>query len=465
MNIIERGRSFLQSFRALAQRSAWGWRRCPTCGQTDTWKHGTYTRHPWTFAGRQAVPVQRHWCRRCQRSYSETSPWLVRGSWYAREVQRSAIDHWQHGGTSLRRTAELLRSWRGRQERWRLWRPLDPEPPDRARCYLSASTVQRWLDRAGAQAAQSVTDQLAAVPSSGQVATDGLWARLRGGTTRVVLLLTDCVTGVVYPPVVVADEATAAPWERLFRQAQAAGLDLDALRGVASDGARGLGTYLTETLWWVNHQRCVFHLWRNLGGELTQQVRTAATGLAGAAARAVERQVRRALVALVREVLDAGDAVAVQAALLRLAADARGAGLAAALGEPLDAALVDRLAWNQGLGRASPEWCWRDVRLRLSHGRNHGTDARLARAALVWAIDRNFTAAQERRERKRHYRRPGQSPLARAGVHPVRSATWTHSLSEGLGPIRLSRDPSNRSADTDPTPATAPHRRQAPHTG
>ncbi len=95
-----------------------------------------------------------------------------------------------------------------------------------------------------------------------------------------------------------------------------------------------------------------------------------------------------------------------------------GAGLAAALGESLDAALVYRLAWHQGLGRVSPEWCWRDFRLRLSHGRNHGTDARLARAALVWAIYRNFTPAQERSERKRHYRRPGQSPLARAGVPP-----------------------------------------------
>jgi len=73
---------------------------------------------------------------------------------------------------------------------------------------------------------------------------------------------------------------------------------------------------------------------------------------------------------------------------------------------------------NRGLLRVSPEWCWRDFRLRLSQGRNHGAEPRLERAALVWAIHRNFTPAQERYERKRRYRHPGLSPLAVAGVPP-----------------------------------------------
>ena len=110
MNIIERGRAFLQTLRDLAGRTAWDWRRCPYCGQTLTSKWGGYTRHPWTLAGRQVVRVPRHWCARCQRTYAEQSPWLVRGSWYAREVHRCALDHWLHLGTSVRRTAEVLRS-------------------------------------------------------------------------------------------------------------------------------------------------------------------------------------------------------------------------------------------------------------------------------------------------------------------------------------------------------------------
>lgn len=59
---------------------------------------------------------------------------------------------------------------------------------------------------------------------------------------------------------------------------------------------------------------------------------------------------------------------------------------------------------------------WFFFRLRLSRGRNHGSSQRLQRALLVWAVYRNFTPAQWRSERKRRYRRPGQSPLTQAGV-------------------------------------------------
>src|SRR5215212_4381440 len=169
MNIVERGRAFLQGLRELAGRTVWEWRRCPRCGETETCKWGSYQRRPWFLSGRQHV--------------------RVRGGWYSREVRRSAIDHWQHLGTSTRRTAEVLRSWLGQQERWQVWRPLDPAPTDATACHLSASTVERWLDQAGATATTGVAEQLVGGESSGQLATDGLWARLRGGTTRVVLAL------------------------------------------------------------------------------------------------------------------------------------------------------------------------------------------------------------------------------------------------------------------------------------
>ena len=110
MNIIERGRAFLQSLRALAERTAWDWKRCPACGSTLTIKYGSYLRHPWFLGWRETVRVQRHLCHACRKSYSEQSARLVQGSWYTREVHRAAIGHWQHVGTSLRRTAELLRS-------------------------------------------------------------------------------------------------------------------------------------------------------------------------------------------------------------------------------------------------------------------------------------------------------------------------------------------------------------------
>jgi transposase-like protein len=418
MNIIERGQAFLQGLQELAARRAWEWRRCPYCGESLTCKHGSYRRRPWSLTGRQRVRVQRHWCHHCRRTYSEHSALLVRGSWYAREVHRCAIDHWQDGGVSVRRTAAVVRSWLGRQERWCLWRPLDAPPANRDRCPLSASTVQRWLNRAGEQARRTVPGQLAGVPTSGQLATDGLWARLRGDLTRVVLLLTDSVSGVVWPPVVATGEEAPGQWQRVFVRARGAGLDPATLWGVTSDGATGLAGYLRQHWSWVLHQRCVFHLWRNLGGELAARSAEAAAGLPQRAARAAQRQMRRELGALVRAVLNAVDEAAAQAALGPLGAHRLGRGLAAALRPHVAAAHVCHRPFTRQLVRVSPEWCWRDFRLGLGHGRNHGSGARLERAALRWAVYRNFTPAQARSERKRTYRSAGLCPLARAGVPP-----------------------------------------------
>jgi transposase-like protein len=418
MNIVERGRQFLQSLRDLATRSAWEWRRCPTCGDTLTQRWGTYRREPWFLDGRTVVVVPRHWCTRCRKTYSEQSALLVRGGWYSREVRRCGIDHWQHLGTSVRAIAEDLRSLLGHQERWLLWRPLDPVPAAAATCHLSASSVQRWLDAAGRQAQATVPDQLRDVPSSGQLATDGLWARLRGETRRVVLLVADGVTGVIWPPVVVAGEAAAEQWQQVFARAQLAGLILELIRGVTSDGAKGLASYLATTLTWVSHQRCVFHLWRTLTSELSARVNEAAVGLVGEVAKHARREARRELVGLIRAVFDAPTHLDAQRAFTRLSAQRWGKGLAHLIDEHLDEALVHLLDYNQGLVRTTPEWLWRDFRRRVSHGRNHGTDARLERAALVFAIYHNFEPAQERREHTRHYRHPGLCPLAVAGVPP-----------------------------------------------
>ena len=84
----------------------------------------------------------------------------------------------------------------------------------------------------------------------------------------------------------------------------------------------------------------------------------------------------------------------------------------------LKAARYYQGGYTQGLGRASPEWRWRDYRLRASHGRNQGAEQRLARAALLWAISHTCEPAQDRSERQRPYRHPGQAPLALAGLPP-----------------------------------------------
>jgi hypothetical protein len=143
-----------------------------------------------------------------------------------------------------------------------------------------------------------------------------------------------------------------------------------------------------------------------------------AWGLTGPVAQRVQRQTRTELTAWVRAVFDAASEAAAWEAHAHLAAQPQGARLAAALREHVAAALVHRRKYHAGLQRVGPEWCWRDFRLRLGHGCNAGSAGRLERTALVWAIYRNFTPAQERSERQRQYRHSGLCPLAVAGVPP-----------------------------------------------
>jgi hypothetical protein len=274
------------------------------------------------------------------------------------------------------------------------------------------------LDGAGRRAQASVAGQLQGIGSGQVLGTDGLWAKLSGPARRVVLLVADSVSGVLYPPVVAESEEGAAAWRQLFARAQHAGLDLDSVRGITSDGAVGLLDYLRRSLGWVHHQRCVWHVWRQVSQHSARAGRQAAAGLAGAAAQQVRRQVRKELHSLVRPILDAPSYTEAEAALLDLQAHAYGAAIAQHLNVLLDALLVYQLAYCQGLQRVTPEWYWRDFRLRLSHGRNQRSEQRLERAALVWAVYHNFEPAQWRCERKRQYRRPGQSALQVAGAPP-----------------------------------------------
>ena len=143
------------------------------------------------------------------------------------------------------------------------------------------------------------------ISSSEVVGTDGLWARLRGGTKRVALIVVDSVTGVIWPPVIAVGEESEKAWQSLFERARQAGLHLEYLRGVTSDGARGLLAYLNGTLTWVQQQRCVWHIWRNLSSEIGEAAAQAASGLKGAAAKSAQKRVRRELSTLIHNVLDA----------------------------------------------------------------------------------------------------------------------------------------------------------------
>ncbi len=416
MHIVTRALAFVEWLRRLAARHDRDWRHCPVCGSERVYRHGSYIRRPWILEGRIRRPVQRYRCQACKATYSQLFADLAPGRWYGRSLQRYAMDGWLHLGTSLRRIAEWVRSEVGKQERWQMWCPLSATSAASESCHLGHSTVGRWLNEAGIRVEGQVQGLYTGIASSGQVGADGLWVRLRGGTVRVLLMLRDSVTGLLWPPVVAAGEEAATAWEMLFAQASQAGLVLEELRAVVSDGAQGLLSYLRHSLPRIYQQRCIFHTWRNLGAELARQVARAAEGLTGEEATRVREGVREELTTLVHQVLDALSFEQAEEALARLKAHAQGMALWQVLNNRFIELLTHLVEGCRQVGRVVPEWIWRDFRLRLSHGRNHGPDPRVRRSGLVFTIYRNFTPAQMRRERRRRYRHPGQSALQVAGL-------------------------------------------------
>ena len=301
-----------------------------------------------------------------------------------------------------------------------------------ARCELSASTVQRWLDRAGRHGA--ATRPSGSSRGAHQRAARDRWACGRGcgaGATRVVLLLTDSVSGVVWPPVVV---------DRGGRRAPVAAAVCARSRGGAGPGrpvgrdqrwGERAGAYLRQHLSWVNHQRCVWHLWRGLGGELAAQAAAAARTLTGRAAARLRQQTRTELAALVRAVFDAASEAAAWEAHARLAAHPRGPGLATALRDHVAAALVYRRQVPGGAPAGGPRMVLAGLPLapgpRAQRGRAR---ARLERTALRLG-DLPQLHPRARKERTAaQISVPGPVPARRGGGAPGRSQ-----LSRRLGGV------------------------------
>ena len=218
------------------------------------------------------------------------------------------------------------------------------------------SVVHRWLDQAGLVAQASVPGQLQDIGQSGKLGADGLWARLRGGAKRVVLLLADSVSGLLWPPIVAKGEESAGPWQRLFERARQAGLDWESIRGVTSDGAQGVSAFLRQRLAWVQHQRCVWHIWRNLAGDLASAAAQAAAEATDDMAKQVRQQVRSELVALMHAVIDAQSYEQAETALVALLSHPQGAAIGQFLNEQLDRILVHLVACYAGLQRVTSEW-------------------------------------------------------------------------------------------------------------
>jgi hypothetical protein len=421
MSLITDGQAFVDK---LLRRPG-DLRRCPRCGLTLTKKNGSRRRSPRDLGGMRSVRIQRHWCYTCKRPYDEQLSDVAPHDWYTRRVKRKYLDMYTTIGGSLRRCASWMTAEITGRGRTFIWDPLarapwwgqapEPEPE----IELSHTTGWRWVQAAGSAWRQR-KDAYAAVPQSGAVASDATYVRLRGVWTAV-LGVVDGLWRTTFGLFPLAAAESDAEIERAFDLAAQAGLSLEMITVFASDGAAGFREFLARCLYGVRHQRCVFHLWRNV---LPIIARYAA--VAGAA----WAEGLKTCIACVWDAKSMAEAEAMLNLLVGVyGTQAIAAEAVALVQETFAQAMTHLSAGLAGVGRTSCvcEWVWRYYKERLRQmGGFMSTDG-CDNFNAVWELALNFRRYQRRKERLRHYLYPGLCPLEVAGVM-VRGVTWLDAL-------------------------------------
>jgi hypothetical protein len=415
MTIVTRALRFLETLIRPPERPT-----CPHCGSTLWKRHGFYQRGQRCLDRlHRTVPIQRYRCLnpRCHKTWADRPPWLRPRHWYGRDVIRKSLDVCLDCTTSWRELADLLRAEIAGTGRALVWAPWRRPKKDAATARLAHTTVWRWFHDAAtrAQAPERQADRYAGL-FSGILATDEAWGWVKGvvdsvgqkvefglqalvdGHTRVVLRLTRLVGE--------SEEALRAGIERL----PAVGVPLEAITTWLSDGSRTYPAVLAMlNLDRLPRQRSIFHLWRNLLGDITAYRsvwgKEAADGLRAAVHAvwdaATERLAVGALFTLVET--DGHDPLARPIV-----------GLVRATFPEATYHLKDptrELARTTGVA----EWLWRRFKRRMRLIQVFMSDTSPDRFGALFELYVNFHRYQRRRERKRHYPYPGRCPLEIAG--------------------------------------------------
>jgi len=400
-------------------------RCCPHCGSTLTKKNGTRQRTLRDLGGIRSVSIQRHWCFDCRRSYSEELPDIAPHHWYTRRAQRKFLDMYTTIGGSLRRCASWITAEVTGAGRTFLWDPLarvrwrghTPEPEPEIE--LSHTTGWRWVQAAG-DSWRKREKAYADVPQSGAVASDATYVRIRGVWTAI-LGIVDGIKRMTFGLFPLATAESDQEIERAFDLAAQAGLNLEQIKVFASDGASGFREFLARCLHWVRHQRCVFHLWRNVlpiitryaaaaGDEWAAGLKTCIACVWNATTKAEAETMLKLLVGVYGTQPIAQEAVCL-------------------VQDTFEQAMTHLVAGLSGLGRTSCvcEWVWRYYKDRVRQmGGFMSTDG-CDHFNAVWEVALNFRRYQRRKERLRHYMYPGLCPLEVAGVM-VQDVTWLDAL-------------------------------------
>jgi len=415
MTIVTRALRFLEALIRPSERPT-----CPHCGSTLWKRHGSYRRGQRCLDRlHRAVPIQRYRCLNpaCHKTWSEHPPWLSPRRWYGRDVIRKSLDVCLDCTTSWRELADVLRAEMAGTGRARCWAPWRRPKKDAQTARLAHTTVWRWFHDAAtrAQAPERQEDRYAGL-FSGILATDEAWGWVKGivdgvghkvefgiqalvdGSTRVVLRLTRLIGE--------SEEALRAGIERL----PAVGVPLEAVTTWLSDGSRTYPAVLAMlNLDRLPRQRSIFHLWRNLLGDI------AAYGAA------LGPEAADGLRAAIHAVWDAPTERLAVGALFTLvgsyAHDPLARPIVGLVRATFSEATYHLKGAAPGLARTTGivECLWRRFKRRMRLIQVFMGDDSPDRFVALFELYVNFHRYQIRRERKRYYPYPGQCPLEIAG--------------------------------------------------
>ncbi|TLN09701.1 hypothetical protein FDZ71_09950, partial [bacterium] len=397
MDIVQRGAAFVQYLLSL-RRGGYG--KCPHCGSSLSKKNGTYKRHVRDLGGIRTVTMQRHFCHTCQRTWTDEAPEVAPHKWHARRVIRKSVDL-NTVGVALRTCADWATAeitGKGRTFHWDIlarlpWWGRAPEPE--SEIAVSHTTIWRWVQQAGEKCRQQ-RGSYKGVAQSGVVVSDAAYVRIRGLKTAV-LGIVDGACRTIFGLWPLKTEESAADIEDAFSRAEGAGLNLEGIKVFTSDGGGGFRDFLARCLHWVVHQRCIFHLWRNVlpiiaryatdkGKPWAAALKLCIAAIWNAGSRAEAEVALRLLVAVF-----GSDAIACEAVRI--------------VQETFEQAITHLTTGMANVGRTTNpcEWLWRYYKERVAAMGGFMSQGGCDNFNAVWATYMNFRRYQRRKERKRQY--------------------------------------------------------------
>jgi len=310
----------------------------------------------------------------------------------------------------------------GRSVVWEPWcrrRKRRKEPPPR----LSHTTVWRWIQREGRKVREGEKGLWGGVIGfRGVLSADSTGIKVKNWS-QVVHVIVEDVSGVIMSLSRLREEEKnkriIQEFRELFRRW---GLKLKEVILLISDGEEIYRQVLNLVLCGVYQQRCLFHIWRNVGGEIKRYESEEGEEKGGEFRRKLKealnagswRESRIKIRELMKEYKSRRNLHSMLRKVERVLFELFGYKLCRERGRP-----PDRVRRTTAMAESIFSKLKDRVKRMKCFMSERGSDNFLA----LWQVYYNFEPTQVRRERKRVYRGGGKSPLERGGAQ-VEGVSW-----------------------------------------